>query len=1066
MKCAYLVCLFSFLTGAFLLSQSSPVSVADQVISLRPTAASPGSSSEVDAKFQARIAEGYGKLPLSFEANHGQANARVKFLARTSGYTLFLTEDEAVLSLSGRAKKSAPKGAQDLDALPVSLKRYPDTHALRATGERMTGGVLRIKLRHANPAAKIAGMDELAGTSNYFIGNDPAKWRTKVPNYAKVKYEGIYSGIDLVYYGNRSYGKEGQLEYDFIVAPGADPRRIAIDISGAKRIRRDAQGDLVIKVGAGEIRWHKPVVYQDKDGAKQGIAARYAITDSNRVTFELAKYDASRALFIDPVVYSTYLGGSDDDAATGIAVDSAGNAYVTGSTGSTNFPVTPGAFQTTCGNLNSCGNAFVTKLDPSGSALVYSTYLGGSDDDAATGIAVDSAGNAYVTGSASSTDFPITPGAFQTIYGGGASDAFVTIINSTGSALLYSTFLGGSGDDFPSGIAVNSSGNAYITGFTTSTNFPVTPGAFQTVCAVCANGDAFIAEMNPNGSALVYSTFLGGSNYSSGNGIALDSAGHAYVAGTTYSTDFPVTPGAFQTTLKGTSNAFVTKLDPTGSSLVYSTYLVGSGGDYGNGIAVDSSGDAYVTGVTGSYSFPTTHDAFQRIARGEVEAFVTKFNRSGSRLVYSTYLGGSGGDYGNAIAVDSSGNAQVTGETGSSNFPTVDPAETSASGATSFVSKFNSTGSALLYSTYLGGGGDRGLGIAVDNTGNAYVTGSTESTAFPTINPVQAANGGLADAFVVKISFDVALSPQFLSWVCNTVPYCNQPVGTTSSPQVSTLINTGNTTLIITSIGITGANSGDYAQTNNCGKSVPGGSCTFSITFTPTATGTRTAAVSIADNLFSSPQLVPLIGIGAQAVVELSPTSINFGDEPVGIVSPQQFEFIDNSGNAWLYITSLRITGPNSGEFAVSGCGGNDEGGDCEVALTFNPKATGNRSATLTITDNALGSPQSVPLTGVGTPPEAYFSPGDLSFGAQAVGTTSAPQITQLFASAPISITSITTSAEFAQTNNCTTRPVRTCQISVTFTPSAPGVQNGTLTVYDTGDESPQIISLSGTGTD
>jgi hypothetical protein len=263
------------------------------------------------------------------------------------------------------------------------------------------GGVLRMKLRHANPAAKVTGVDELLGTSNYFIGNDPTKWRTNVPTYAKVKYEGIYSGIDLVYYGNQR-----QLEYDFIVAPGADPHRIALDVSGAKRIRRDAQGDLVLKVGEGEIRWHKPVVYQEKNGTRQLIAAHYAITNTIRVGFELAKYDASTSLYIDPLLYSTYLGGSGTDYGFAIAVDGSGNAYVTGRTNSTNFPkMNP--LQPIYGGGD--WDAFVAKINPTGSALVYSTYLGGSSFDASQGIAVDNAGNAYVTGSTGSTDFPVTP---------------------------------------------------------------------------------------------------------------------------------------------------------------------------------------------------------------------------------------------------------------------------------------------------------------------------------------------------------------------------------------------------------------------------------------------------------------------------------------------------------------------------------------------------------------------------------------------------------------------------------------------------------------------------------
>ncbi len=722
MKRTYLVCLFLCLTTTSLLSQSSFIPA-------------PISASQGDPKAQTKILDSYGKLPLSFEANHGQTDASVKFLSRTNGYSLFLTGDEAVFALSGKKADSHKPKIDRVD--------HPLPSDMAAT---KAGGVLRMKLRNANPTAKVTGLDELAGTSNYFIGNDPAKWRTNVPTYAKVKYEGIYSGIDLVYYGSQR-----QLEYDFIVAPGANPHGIQFDVRGAKRIRRDAQGDLVLKMGDGdgEIRWHKPVVYQEKDGERQLIAVRYVITDRNRVAFELAKYDATRPLYIDPLIYSTYLGGSDGDRGFSIAVDSAGNAYVTGATHSLNFPVTPGAFQTT---LSCCG-AFVTKFNPADSALVYSTYLGDSGQVGFT-IAVDSAGNAYVTGATSSLNFPVTPGAFQTTYGGGNVDAFVTEINPTGSALVYSTYLGGSSYDGGYGIAVDSAGNAYVIGWTSSTNFPTMNPLQPTYGG--GTYDAFLAKINPSGSALVYSTYLGGSGDDEGQGIAVDSAGNAYVTGGA-GADFPTTPGAFQTTGSG---AFVTKLNPSGSALAYSTYLDGGGS---NAIAVDSAGNAYVTGATSSVNFPVTPGAFQTTYGGGFgDAFVTKINSTGSALVYSTYLGGSSFDHGTGIAVDNAGNAYVVGLTGSHNLPTESALQPHYRGGDSdaFVAKINPSGSALFFSTYLGGNGwDEGRGIAVDSAGNAYVTGYTESSNFPTTSGAfqRVCNDGsgcsvqLGDAFVTKI---------------------------------------------------------------------------------------------------------------------------------------------------------------------------------------------------------------------------------------------------------------------------------------------------------------------------
>jgi hypothetical protein len=733
-----LVSLCTTLLSTMVLAQSASVSLISPP--LVPKSAVANDLSQPDPAVQAKAAESYGKLPLSFEANHGQADGRVKFLSRTGGYTLFLTGDEAVLAFSGkRAKDAAPKGATD-------FRKSPKRGKPRLYGS--AGAVLRMKLRNANPAAKITGTGELAGTSNYFIGNDPARWRTNAPTYAKVKYEGIYSGIDLVYYGNQR-----QLEYDFIVAPGADPRRIAFDVRGAKRIRQDGRGDLVFKMGENEIRWHEPVVYQEKDGARQEIPARYVITDKNRVGFEVASYDASRPLYIDPLIYSTYLGGSEVDVGRGIAVDSTGNTYVTGYTCSTDFP-TMNPLQSNYAGGNPCGDAFVAKINPTGSALIYSTYLGGSGGEVGESIAVDSAGNVYVVGYTNSTNFP-TKKPLQPAYGGGDVDAFVSKLNPTGSALVYSTYLGGSGHDWGSGIAADSAGNAYVTGITCSTDFPTKNplqanygGGSGQVC-----GDAFVTEINPTGSAFVYSTYLGGSGLDWGEGIAVDSSGDAFVTGYTYSTDFP-TMNPLQPNLGGGTDAFVAKINPVGSALVYSTYLGGSGYDEGYGIAVDSAGNAYVTGDTNSIDFPVVNPLKSTYAGGGGDAFVAKLNPSGSVLVYSTYLGGSRYDHGSGIAVDSAGKAYVTGYTNSTDFPTMNPLQAGKHGGLdAFVAKLNPTGGpALLYSTYLGGGlGDYGGGIAVGSAGDAYVTGYTGSSHFPTKNPLQAVNAGVYDVFVSKI---------------------------------------------------------------------------------------------------------------------------------------------------------------------------------------------------------------------------------------------------------------------------------------------------------------------------
>jgi beta-propeller repeat-containing protein len=689
-----------------------------------------GPSFPAAAATPARVSEAYGKLPLHFEPNRGQAHDDVRFLSHGPGYSLYLTTGEAVLVLA----RAAP-------SMPVAL---------------------RMSFTGAAREASVSGLEELPGKAHYFIGSDPAKWRSNVPIYGKVRYRELYRGVDLVYYGNQR-----QLEYDFVVAPGAEPQTIALDFKGTDRLEIDAQGDLVVHVAGATLRQHKPVIHQDIDGIRHEIAGGYVMKGAHEVGFQVAAYDRTRPLVIDPVLsYSTYLGGSADDQGWAIAVDTLGNAYVTGSTTSTNFP-TAGALQSALGGNT---DVFVTKLDATGSALVYSTYLGGSSFELALGIAVDNLGNAYVTGGTGSSNFPTTPGAFQSVLRGGG-DAFVTKLNPTGSALLYSTYLGGSASEGGyTRIAVDSVGNAYVAGHTASTDFPTTAGAFQTsLIGVVA---PFVTKLNAAGSALVYSTYLGGSsiqiggsNFKEGIAIAVDSLGNAYVAGGTTSNSFPTTLGAFQPAFGGdTADAFVTKLDPTGSALLYSTYLGGSGYEQAFGIALDTSGNAYVTGESGSADFPTTTGALQSALVGGSDAFVTKLNATGSALAYSTYLGGNGFDSGSGIAVDSSGNAYVTGVTGSTDFPTTAGAFQNAFGGglnDAWVSKFNAAGAALLYSTYLGGSDDdEGLGIALDSVGNAYVTGITSSTNFPTTTGTfQSAFAGVEDAFVAKFAEPTVTPP-------------------------------------------------------------------------------------------------------------------------------------------------------------------------------------------------------------------------------------------------------------------------------------------------------------------
>ena len=542
---------------------------------------SSGLTADAEAGAPTRSAGAWGKLPLSFEANVGQAEGDVDFLARGSGYTLFLKSAEAVLAL----RQAAP-----------------------ARPERPSGAVLRMQLSGADPYAAVTGALRLLGKANYFIGNDPTRWRTDVSTYGRVLYKDIYPGIDLAYYGD-----QGQLEYDFLVAPGTDPSVIGLRYAGVDTMEVDSHGDLILKVAGAEIRQRKPLIYQENGDIRREVAGGYSIRGRDEIKFAVGTYDLSRPLVIDPVlVYSTYLGGSVQDEGHGIAVDSAGSAYVTGFTTSPDFPAAF-AFQSA---YVSARDAFVTKLNPSGNALVYSTYLGGIGDEIGFGIAVDSAGSAYVTGYTGSMNFP-TAFAFQSTRACcGSDDAFVTKLNPSGTALLYSTYLGGTGSDEGNAIAVDSVGSAYVAGSTTSTNFP-TAFAFQNTYGGGAV-DAFVTKLNATGSALLYSTYLGGNSTDDGRAIAVDSAGSAYVTGSTDSTNFPSASAN-----AGVNDAYVTKLSPGGTGLVYSIRLGGGGSDAGIGIALDSPGSAYVTGSTGSTDFPTA-SAFQNAYAGGGDAFVTK----------------------------------------------------------------------------------------------------------------------------------------------------------------------------------------------------------------------------------------------------------------------------------------------------------------------------------------------------------------------------------------------------------------------------------------------------------
>jgi hypothetical protein len=886
-----------------------------------------------------KIVEGYGKRPLAFEANQGQTDPQVKYLSRGAGYSLFLTSHEAVLALHEASRQEPALSGLKARTSPGKGSRESKS------------AVLRLKLVGSNAKTEVTGQDELPGKSNYFIGNDPKKWHTKVRQFAKVRYENVYPGVDLVYYGHQR-----ELEYDFVVQPGASPKAIRLGIEGA-RLRLE-HGDLVMTSAAGDVHLRSAHIYQELNGVRRDVRGRYVIKGKGEVGFEVAAYDRRRALVIDPVLaYSTFLGGSGGDGGAGIAVDSAGNVYVTGVTGSTDFP-TVGAVQPANNGVLDC---FVTKFNTDGSALVYSTYLGGSGYDSVGGIALDSAGSAYLAGYTESTDFP-TVHAIQPGYAGNG-DAFVAKINAAGSAVVYSTYLGGSGSDGGDGIAVDSVGRVYVTGQTGSTDFPTVNALQPTYVGI---GDAFVTKINAAGTALVYSTYLGGSETENSFGIAVDSAGNVYVIGDTGSDDFPVA-NAIQPTPNGNGDAFVTKINAAGSAFVYSTYLGGSGGERGSGIATDSAGNAYVIGTTQSTDFPTKNP-IQPTNGGDVDAFVTEINAVGSAVVFSTYLGGTGAEWGHGVAVDPAGNVYVTGITGSTDFPLVNAIQSAYAGnSDAFVAKITAGGGALAYSTYLGGrSGDIGLGIAADANGTAYVTGTTSSVSgkkFPaTVFAFQQSPKGRSEAFVSKIASEtfVNISPQKLGFSMHVL-------GTTSAAKKLKVTNNGGM-LTINKIFIGGLDPDDFAQSNNCGNSIAAGaSCTISVTFRPTVKNQRRAELGISGSDPASPQAIPLSGTGT--VVSLSETTLSFGDQPVGTTSASQSVTLKNLGSTQLNFTGISITGTNAGDFSeANSCGTSIAGGaSCTIMVTFKPTAIGTRGAAVSISDDGGGSPQRVHLTGTGT---------------------------------------------------------------------------------------------------
>jgi uncharacterized protein (TIGR03437 family) len=720
----------------------------------------------------------FAQLPMSIEPNVGQAREGVQFISRGSGYTVQFLPASVLLAVKGKN-----------DAL-VTMS-FPGAGA---------------------PKASAVGL--LPGTANYFLGKDPASWRRNVPTYSKMRYEGVYPGVDVVFYGS-----QGRLEYDFVVAPGAAPDRIRVRFEGAGKPTLNRAGDLEFLGASAVFTQHAPVAYQEAAGVRAPVEARYRVLPGGEVALQLGAYDRTRPLVIDPILsYASYLGGNDNDGVLGMKVDSTGAAYLAGFTSSANFRTTAGAAQTRYGGRTPSeqffgfGDAFVAKLNPAGTALVYCTYLGGVADDMASSIAIDSAGNAYVAGSTNSPGFPVTAGAYQTRFGGTSQnnpfysrgDAFVVKLGPAGDRILWGTFFGGSSNEMAWAIALDSTGNVTIAGDTVSTDLPTTANAISRTYRGGANiapnpsGDGFVARLDAAGAALQYASYIGGRSHDMARAVAVDTQGNTYLAGGTFSSDFPTTTGSFQATGRvvettasyddSADDGWILKLNPQGA-IVYGTYLGGSARDTVFGLAIDAAGSAFVTGRTKSSNFPVTANAVQRTyggsgARGrpgdswDGDAFVAKLNPAGAALTYSTYIGGRGDEAGGDIVVDADGNAYVAGYTLSTEFPLssdalqrtfagfggqglspgLPPPAGDVNTGDAFVLKLGPTGE-ILYSSFFGGGADdMGMSVAIDSSRNIYLAGITLSTNLPTAGPIQTAYGGGAtlfprgDAFFAKFA--------------------------------------------------------------------------------------------------------------------------------------------------------------------------------------------------------------------------------------------------------------------------------------------------------------------------
>ena len=917
-------------------------------------------------------------LPLWFEPNRGQSHASVQFQSRN----IYLRATSAAIHIDGS---------------PIVFT-----------------------LEHANVNARAEALDRLPGVSNYYLGNDPRKWRTDVPHFARVRYHDVYPGIDLIYYRNAS----GNLEYDFIVKPNTDPH--AIEVSYNRPVQPSSNGDLLI----GGLRQRRPRVYQNG----HEIACDYIVDQEYRIQLTLGNYDHTKPLTVDPVLeYSTYLGGNGDDFANGIAVDGNNSAYIVGSLQSPAYPSLD-PFQQASGTSK---DIVVAKFTPSGNALAFYTYLGGSSQNNGQAIAVDASNNIYITGSTSSVDFP-TKNAAQPTFGGGYENAIIAKLSSSGT-LVYSTYLGGDNQEEGYGIALASDGAAFVTGFTYSSNFPVN-NALQPVKA--GGADAFLAKLSPAGDQFQFATYLGGSSLDAGYTIALDSNGNPIVVGKTLSTDFPV-QNPLQASLGASINGFIAKLSSVGDKLLYSTYFGAAAVSDLGFIALDSSGAIYVCGYAFSDGLPTTNAIQSTYGGGQSDVLLAKLTPAGDSIVFATYLGGSGNDGPSGLVTDLDGNVYVAGATSSADFPLKNSLQPFVGSTTSlkydaFVAKI-SPSDVLLYSTVIGGdGNDQARGITLDSRGAVQIVGVTNSTDFPTKNPLQATfGGGFDDIFYLRLAPEVVPSSPF-STSPASVPF-HYVIGDPVPPsQTVSVTNSGG------AVSFSPSSTAAWLKVTASSTVTPA-KLTISVDPSGLNPGTYTGSIQIDSQ--TSVQVSLSVFAAAPPVTGISPTSVPVGSGTTVITISgsgfQQGAMVQLNGAA------LPTTFVNSGMLQINLDKSNLTQPGTLSLTVLNPQSVPSNPVTFTI-----GTPAPV-FAGTGVVNAASYASGSVApgeivtvFGSNfgAPGNTSVTfdglpatlvyvTATQLAATVPYSVSGAQMTSMVISSNAVASTPV-----SLSVTASAPGV--------------------------